>query len=495
MSGDLLAPTQLIELREFNKQLPIATLPPELLSEIFLECIDRGSVSILDPRSSVAAVRRVRTTLASVCHRWRQVARATKTLWAVTSFPNRITKILSDGETSSYIIPPAAYESFQYELELLGGASISLISQITCDDLELSSLMPTLEHDLRNMLSPVLSRCGQVLLEAPREVSVSLLTAFPEKLSNIKSLDIRAWGEYSDHGNADLKTLDLSHANTIQKLSINFFGRYPSWGLLPTANPRLGSADNLKNLTILGYVNPSAAYGIVSRARSLHSLTWPSIDGLPDFIFPPGQISMQFLRYIALGEIGPVSLFSHLDAPNTRSVVLKDSLQRVNPTPFPFPSRFIHLRSLILESTMYTLSPLLPPLVLEFRALEVLIMRGVMSMELASACTGATNLRLVAATWVSTTPSKWLGSQRLLDHWSDRIHIQDIAPLSCGFCFVYHVDPSEAERRTFIQSFPTKYPDIKIGLRSSHPLASWQPEDWDGFFTRVDTNPSYLPTF
>ncbi|KAF8309438.1 hypothetical protein DL93DRAFT_2216698 [Clavulina sp. PMI_390] len=496
MSSNLPVPTELIKLRELNRRTPIVALPPELLSEVFLECIDRGAVSTFDPQLSVSVVRRVRTSLASVCHQWRQVAQATKPLWAVTSFPHYV--ITFDDEDDPYLIPSETYECFHHELELAGGAPLTLISQITLDEFDDPSLMVPLERDLCTALSPVLSRCHRIIFDVPDEISIGIIDVVPEQLGNTKSLHIRAWGdeiEGSEEGDTIPKILDLSHANSIEDLYIDFSSQYDSPVPLITASPRLGQPRKLKHLALLGRVEPSAAYNIISQALSLHSLAWTGSDSSPLFTIPPQQMQMPFLRYLGLGQVGTVSLDSYLDAPGILYLVLKDSHEHVDPPPLPVPSRFRHIRSLSLESVIYTCSPLLPPLVPEFPALEVLILRGVMSVELASACNRAAKLRLLVATWPTNDPSKWIGAQHLLDQWSSRVDDQDTPPVSRGFCFVHHLNLPKGKRRLFTQRFPKKYPKIQIGLHPCHPFEHWRLEDWDEFFALVDANPSYLPPF
>ncbi|KAJ3558391.1 hypothetical protein NM688_g952 [Phlebia brevispora] len=64
--------------RKYNAGLPISRLPPEILANIFVECL-----TVLcwpsDPRATV--LRQHRRTLSQVCHHWRDVALSAAILW------------------------------------------------------------------------------------------------------------------------------------------------------------------------------------------------------------------------------------------------------------------------------------------------------------------------------------------------------------------------------------------------------------------------------
>ncbi|KAF8309443.1 hypothetical protein DL93DRAFT_2085718, partial [Clavulina sp. PMI_390] len=56
-------------------------------------------------------------------------------LWAVTSFSGPLTMVEGDQGSSSYTMPPTAYDLLHHELQLSGTAPISLVSQGTLEHL------------------------------------------------------------------------------------------------------------------------------------------------------------------------------------------------------------------------------------------------------------------------------------------------------------------------------------------------------------------------
>ncbi|KAF8309424.1 hypothetical protein DL93DRAFT_2216688 [Clavulina sp. PMI_390] len=498
--GGRAATRDIIKLRELNWQSVVTALPPELLSEIFLECVNRGDVDPNNLERSFAILRKNRAALASVCFRWRQVAHATKSLWAVTGFPRQSFSniVVNDEGMVLFTKSQQFHESFLHDIRLSTPARISLILQNKADGLWKSPPMPTPEPEdsFHISLYPVFSQCENILLEAGGLLPLIILNQAPSLL-NVKSLDVRATGECRD---LDMKSLDLSYASSIQNLSIVFSGRERSYATFPIVKPILAEPDILKKLTVSGYVDPSATYNIISQASSLLSLEWleggvPTTPNLRESSLSPKQILLPLLRHLALSSIGPVSLFPHLYAPNVISIVLKDSIKRcIDVSSLPKPSQFLHLRSLTLDWE-YTEAPLLPPLLPEFRALEVLNLQGFLSVDLAMACTRATKLRLVVAKLMLRNPTEWPGPLRLLDYWSSQVNARAVPPLSLGFCFVYYIDLSEERRNMFNEQFVTKHPAIKIGYRRSSPFALWGLQNWDALFTTFDAEPTYLPPF
>ncbi|KAF8303268.1 hypothetical protein DL93DRAFT_2173098 [Clavulina sp. PMI_390] len=501
MSDDLQLSLEVIERRAANWKNPAVSAPPELLGEIFLECIDRGAVNPHHPFSSVAVIRRCRDSLAGVCHRWFQVVQAQKSLWAVTSLSYYITNTTNDEGITSNTILPQTDNSFPHELERSGSIPLSLVIEIDIympHQTSLQSQMLALERELQNKLSPVFPRCREIFFQTPGEAIAIVLNASLKHLTTVQAIYLRVWEQQSQENDV-VQVLDLSHAtiNFVQDLFIEFPNQYVRPPLL-TGNLKVGELDKLKNLTILGCVDPAAAYGIISRALSLRSLVWRGEATLQKFVIPPRQMSMPYLRHLVVDEIGPVSLLSYLDAPNVLYLTLVASLFRVvEQFLFPKLSQFPHLRCLSLESARYSSSLFLIQLIPELQALEVLNLEGILELELSVACTRAPRLWFISAQWTPSTADQWAGAQMLLECWNSRKHLKEhpSSPLPFGFCLKHRRKPSNAEMEMFTASFTMKYPSIRIGLRRSYPFASWQAEDWDAFFAQADMNPSSLPPF
>ncbi|KAF8309440.1 hypothetical protein DL93DRAFT_2158411 [Clavulina sp. PMI_390] len=488
MSESLLNLSEIIKLREINSRLAAVALPSELLSEIFLDCIDGGKFSSVEPRPSLATMRKDRTSITSVCYRWRQVAHVTKALWATTSFPYPFIAQQKDEPTGSYTLSSQTYDSFHHELGLSAPLPISLLSQSTTEVLAWPSFVPALKRDICEALSPILSRCHRILLEAFSDIPLAVLNAAPQRLANVTSLDIRALGEWSE--DVGIEVLDLSYAKSLQSLSVEFSDRM-TVGSLPTASIKLADPSQLRNLTLSGYVDGASAYDIISRASSLQSLAWSLKEGEFDesgFEFPPQQLSMPFLQHVMLGDDTPSKVLSYLDAPDIRSISLGFSYDS-EPLVYMKPSSFPNLRFMSLDAAPYTESPLLPSILPEFGALEVLNLRGVMSSDLAEACAHTKKLRLVAVTWASGVAEGLSGINRLLQCWSSRVESMEIPPLSHGMCLVVHLGVAEWDRKTFDKKFVKKHPGVKLGLRGLHPFTSWQPEDWEDLFAKINANP------
>ncbi|KAF8309439.1 hypothetical protein DL93DRAFT_1764656 [Clavulina sp. PMI_390] len=156
MSGHAEISEEPARLREINSRLAVVTLPPELLSEIFLECINRGALDRFNPHFSVASLRRTRSSLAGVCYRWRQVAQTTKSLWAVTAFPGNITNVWSDENGGSYEIPPPTHKLFHHELQLSDPTPLALVSHSIITVLPPPYMISTVKRDLVRSYLPCL---------------------------------------------------------------------------------------------------------------------------------------------------------------------------------------------------------------------------------------------------------------------------------------------------------------------------------------------------
>jgi F-box-like len=61
---------------------PITRLPPEVLSEIFIHCIDMCSFDLHDQRNLTPRLDKTPLLLGSVCSRWRSISLSTPRLWA-----------------------------------------------------------------------------------------------------------------------------------------------------------------------------------------------------------------------------------------------------------------------------------------------------------------------------------------------------------------------------------------------------------------------------
>ncbi|KAF8309434.1 hypothetical protein DL93DRAFT_2230948 [Clavulina sp. PMI_390] len=501
MSTNAQIPGQFIKLRELNLQLTVVALPPELLGRIFLECIDRRAAGPFNHLFSVVETRNTRTSIASVCYRWRQVALATRPLWAVTSFPRLIASLGSESNKRAdpYNIPPETYESFHHELELSGEAPLSLLARIVVYKLATPSVISALEHELCTALSPVIPRCDTISLEALGSLPFDILENTLNSQALVKSLDFSSWG-WGSHGEG--RYLDLSHAGFLEHLSIDLSARSSCYEM-PVGKPIVADPTILQTLKICGYVDPVAAYEIISRAVSLRSLVWESSTAFTEFTVSPQEVSMPLLRHLSLNDVQSLSLLPYLDAPRLVSVTLELKVEYPDEPiePLPFPKSLPHLRFLDLHSAEYASFAILPGLLSEFRALEILGLRGVMSEELVAACTAAIKLRLVGVTWAPNEPNGLLGAQTLLQCWSRRAQSGEVPLLSRGVYFVYgdpgrrKKPPTPADESTFGDEIVAISQGVKPGLCWESPFRWWQLEDWDNLVAKIDADPSYLPAF
>ncbi|KAF8309445.1 hypothetical protein DL93DRAFT_2100063 [Clavulina sp. PMI_390] len=489
MSQFSVAHPELIKLREINGQLAVVALPPELLSEVFLECIDRGALSDVEPQRSIKILRKNRTSLAGVCYRWRRIAQATPMLWAVTSFSGQFTEVKDDEGSNSYKILPEAHKPLHHELQLSSTVPVSLVSQSKTDHLLLPSALSMLKHEVCAALSPILPRCDRLFLEAPSSVPFLVLNAAPEKLASLRLLDVRA--SRGDSMGHEIRELNLTYAKSIRHLSIrSHIYRSPP----ETISPIIADPTKLKTLTISGFVDYPAAYEIISQATSLHSLMWLAEYKFLRFTVPPQQISMYSLQHLTLDGMPPLSLLPHLDAPQlvSATLTLHGSFWVGSSTLFLKPSQAPCLRSLTLGPT-YAASPMLQPLLPEFRALQVLNLRCELKLELAAACANIDSLRLVVFTWLPVF-RPWDGPLKLLEGWSSHIDSGEISSLSRGICFVCP-QVTMIEERAFRDTFLSKFPAVKISLCKSSPFSLWGSYEWDELFAQFDADPLYLPPF
>ncbi|KAF8309444.1 hypothetical protein DL93DRAFT_2085719, partial [Clavulina sp. PMI_390] len=345
-------------------------------------------------------------------------------------------------------------------------------------------------------LAPMLSRCHKVFLDIPGTVSLSVLNHSPEQLANIESLTVQGSAPSSSDPETTILDLDLSRAHLIRHLSICLLNPRMADIWPSTIRPRLADPSRLRSLTLSGSVDCLVAYEIISRATSLRSLVWTSEHHYLESTVPSNQIPMRSLEHLILSAIPPVLILPHLDAPKLLSLTLWPGTPAWDqrPKPFPNPSQALHLRCLVLDSTS-ALSPMVPPVFPEFRALEVLELRCEMSVKLAVACAKAPKLRLVVLIWIPLFPSTWDGPLKLLESWSGSVESGEIMPLSRGVCFVYSQVPLDTEQLAFRDHFVMKFPSIKIGLRQSFLFSASEPDDWNNLFARFDRDPSYLPPF
>ncbi|KAF8309436.1 hypothetical protein DL93DRAFT_1764624 [Clavulina sp. PMI_390] len=298
----------------------------------------------------------------------------------------------------------------------------------------------------------------------------------------------------------ELILLDLSHAHDLNDLLLSFSRKFMG-GYFPVVKPHLAEPCKLNKLSINGYVDSNAAYGIISRAHSLCSLSLATENTLGGFVFPARQISMPSLQFLDLGPGEAIELLPHIIAPNVLSLRLSEHFMMSDDgepvehtTIFPLPSQFPHIRSLCLDLVTAP-ADILPSLLPEFRSLQVLTVQGFILPDLGEVCCRAPSLRVIVTGWMPSIPETWIGSQIILDHWSCQVESEEIPPLSRGFCFLSTGAPSRAIRRVFGEEFLVNAEDLQIGHCEKSPFQGWQMRDWKQLFAKFDADASYLPPF
>ncbi|KAF8308577.1 hypothetical protein DL93DRAFT_2231554 [Clavulina sp. PMI_390] len=474
-----------------NWEAPAVSLLPELLGDIFLRCIYDDKYQ--GPEHILARISSYRQMIVSVCHRWRQVARGTQALWAVTKFsPSRFASLNPGRNDFSQRVLQSS-ERVSHDLELAGTAPMTLVSWLPYDSAMSPEHIARLEYCFESTVVPIFPRCKRIVLGSEDESPLKLLDFSSKQLTKLESLDVRT-SSFRRRTDIPSQTLDLSHACNIRDLTIRIS---ESWGLASAVaiiSPKLADATKLQTLTLTGLVDFKAAFEIVSQACSLRSLVWSPACHLPPLQILHEEIHLPYLRLLKLG-FAALSILPLLNAPNVLTFTVSDATPN-GPTSLPEQAQFPHLRALaLMESSGSLNEQLLPAFLHKHPTLEWFALENTFSTSLASACVTAQKLRAVEA---HGDPMEMDGTRLLLGHWAGRVASGNMVSS------LYEMKLINDSRNGPCYYVPEDDDDYPVKLFACHPgilvheihrpYFPWHwPKDWDELFHRED--PSYQTCF
>ncbi|KAF8280542.1 hypothetical protein DL93DRAFT_1557241 [Clavulina sp. PMI_390] len=466
-----------------NWEVPAVALPPELLSDIFFICV--GRYKYREPERNLFQLTRYRRAIVGVCHRWRQVARATQDLWAVTEFSSSAFAPLNPLCTDFSDRVSRRSAPFYRDLELAGTAPITLISRFEHESSMTPEVIPQFEHCFETALIPMLPRCKRAVLQGSGQLPLRLLNSSSTQLTKLESLEIQACGRRPE-SNTQPRTLDLSHACNIRDLSITLTKGWARSSHEVTI-PIFTRANQLQTLTISGYVDSVAAFKIISQATSLRSLVWSPDNELLRLQTPQEEINLPFLRFLTLGSAA-LPIIPKFHAKALLTLTLLDAALFI----FPEHTRFPLLRALVLQGLVWPSDPFVKLFLHKHPSLEWFAIEGMITPYIAAACATAPKLQFLEAHW----NPKLEGPRLLLDHWSGQVASGSRALDAYEMCLVNDDRHGPwfgyVSDEDLTEAFGHRH---GIRVKTIHrPWLIWsQPKNWDQLFQQADT--SYEPCF